>query len=241
MRLLNLALLVSMSLFMPLTGCEETVDIPASVDTQLPAAVVYDQPVPECDPVDDGWFENTAMIGHSLMQGMRGFSGLDAPDYYTLTGASVSQLLSSNEVVLPSNATGRLSTALSGKTYDRVYLFMGINEIAGEMDTLKSDYQRLIDLVRQSSPDADIYVLAVLPVTQRKASGGTFTLSRITAYNEMLLELCGEQECYYVDLYECFAGDDGYLPSSASTDGVHLEEEQYTILADYLKTHTVEE
>lgn len=238
MNFLNFLLLLSASLFLPVTGCEDSSSVQAAAN--LPEVALYDQAVPENDPVDDDWFSDTAMIGHSLMRGMEGYSGLDTPDYYTLSGSSVSQLLSSSEVELPGGGQGKLSTALGEQSYERVYLFMGVNEICGDLSTLKADYQQLLDLVRETSPEASIYVLAVTPVTRNKAAGGTFTLERISAYNEMLLDLCGEQECWYVDTYECFAGEDGYLPSGASSDGIHLKKEQYPVLRDYLKSHTVD-
>ena len=223
-----------------LTGCQaQTSRAPTYAEMVLPTddgAVPVDLPC----AVDDDWFSDTAMIGHSLMHGMQLYSGLETPDYYTLTGGSVSQLLSGSEVTLPGGGTGALADALEGKDYRRFYLFMGINEIANPMDNLRRDYERLVDLVLNNAPEAEVYVLAVLPVTREKASGGVFTLERILDYNEMLQGVCDSYGCYYVDLYECFAGEDGYLPSSASTDGVHLTQSQYPVLLDYLKTHTAQ-
>lgn len=236
-----LSVILCLALFLSLAGCgaADQPQTPASVETELPlpddATLVE-----ESDPVDDSWFANTAMIGHSLMHGMQLYSGLETPDYYTLTGGSVSRLLSSAEVALPGGGSGRLADALAGRSYERFYLFMGINEIANDLSTLRSDYERLIDLVRTDAPDAPVYVLAVLPVTQSKAKGGVFTLERIEAYNQMLLEVCEDRACWYVDLYACFAGEDGYLSSSASPDGIHLRQEEYAVLLDYLKTHTVD-
>lgn len=231
-----------------LAGC----GLPASpyepagpADTAQPATGGPPEVVPKEDPVvplrdavDDEWFANTAMIGHSLMEGMRANSGLTTPDYYSLTGASVSVLLSSYEVHLPNGGYGSLSDAMEGTDYDHVYLFMGINEVSGALEGLKSDYQRLLDLVREKSPHADIYVLAVLPVTADKAAEGVFTLERITAYNGMLRELCAEQGCWYVDVYDFYADADGYLPSTASNDGVHLYAGEYPELLRYIKRHT---
>ena len=207
----------------------------------VPVIVPKEDPVvPLRDAVDDEWFANTAMIGHSLMEGMRANSGLDTPDYYTLTGASVSVLLSSGEVHLPDGSYGTLAGGLSGTDYDHVYLFMGINEVSGALDTLQSDYQRLLDLVREKAPHADIYVLAVLPVTEYKAAEGVFTVERITAYNEMLQTLCAQQGCWYVDVYNFYADPNGYLPASASNDGVHLYAGEYPELVRYIKRHTAE-
>ena len=117
---------------------------------------------------------------------------------------------------------------------------MGINEIDGALDTLRGSYQQLLDLVRANVPSADIYVLAVLPVTKEKAAEGVFTIDKITAYNGMLQELCAEQGCWYVDTYNFYADKDGYLPSSASSDGVHLYAGEYPELLRYIKRHTAE-
>lgn len=213
---------------------------PAAGDGPAEIVPKEDPVVPLRDAVDDDWFANTAMIGHSLMEGMRANSGLDTPDYYTLTGASVSVLLSSGEVHLPNGSYGTLAGGLSGTDYDHVYLFMGINEVSGALDTLQSDYQRLLDLVREKAPHADIYVLAVLPVTEYKAAEGVFTVERITAYNEMLQTLCAQQGCWYVDVYNFYADPNGYLPDSASSDGVHLYAGEYPELLRYIKRHTAE-
>lgn len=235
-----LSVALCLALLLPLAGCGEREPAePSFMEKEIPVYFVDEGPlVQKSDPVDDDWFADTAMIGHSLMRGIELYSGLETPDYYTLTGGSVSRLLSSREVTLPGGGTGRLADALEGHSYERFYLFMGINEIANNMDTLKSDYEKLVELVRTQVPEAPVYVLAVIPVTQSKASGGIFTLERIGAYNKMLLDLCEAQDCWYVDLYECFAGEDGYLPSTASTDGIHLKESEYGILLEYLKTHT---
>lgn len=238
-----IALLTALS-FMPLGACSDDVNTesaspPSYVETvPEPEVPDYGSPLPLSDAVDDSWFENSAFIGHSLIQGFSGHSGLVGPDYYYLAGSSVRNLLSSTGVTLPDGSKGSLASGLEDKSYARVYLMMGINEVAGQRETMKADYLKLIDLVRSHNPDAEIYVMAVAPVSYTKSAAGTFTLERILAYNEILLELCREEECWYVDIYSCFANEDGYLPSSAASDGIHLKSEQYKIMLDYLRTHT---
>lgn len=238
MRFLNFVMLLSATLFLPMTGCDEPAEV--QVSAELPSSAVYDQAVPETEPVEDAWFANTAMIGHSMMRGIEVYSGLETPDYYTLSGSSVSELLYSDEVEFPGGTQGSLSTALAAQTYERFYLFMGINEVCGDLEALKEDYLQLITLLRKTSPDAVIYVLSVLPVTQDKALQGTFTQDCIKAYNNMLLELCAEEKCWYVDLYGPFADEEGFLPASSSTDGIHLKQAEYITLVNELKTHTAE-
>lgn len=192
------------------------------------------------EPIHVDSFSNSAMIGHSLMQGLEAYGNLDGPDYYTLSGASVSQLLESTKVSLPSGSKGSLADGLEGKSYERIYLFMGINEISGDLSALKKDYGQLLDLVCAGSPGADVYILAVMPVTQVKAAEGTLTLDRIWAYNDMLQELCQERDCRYVDLYSWFADENGYLPLADSTDGVHLQPKAYQSILDCLNANTTD-
>lgn len=238
-----LALVAALSL-MPLGACTdpseniETLTPEESVEVVVP--VDYSIPLSLSEAVSDEWFEDTAFIGHSLIQGFSGYSGLTQPDYYYLAGSSVKNLLSSGNVTQPDESQGTLASGLAKQTYQRVYLMMGINEVAGQRASLKADYLELINLVRAYNPDAEIYVLAVLPVSYNKSAAGTFTITRILAYNEMLRELCGEEQCWYVDLYSCFANEDGYLPSAATSDGIHLKAAQYKVMLDYLRTHTAE-
>jgi len=207
--------------------------------TLIIPTIPYGSPLPELTAVDDQWFANSAMIGHSLMQGMDLYSGLETPDYYTQVGATASSIQYSKEVTLPDGSTGTLAQGLEGKTYERFYLFFGINEVGDDVETLRADYQELLDLVWENSPEADVYILNVLPVTESKAAEGVFTLEKITAYNQMLSELCEENACWYVDLYSCFANASGYLSSKKSSDGIHLYPAQYLVLSDYLKTHAI--
>ena len=233
-----LALLTALSL-LPLEGCSFQPAQEAAGTAGISVSAEYGEPLPESEAVTDDWFSDTAFIGHSLIQGFAGYSGLATPDYYYLSGASVETLLYSSEVTTP-DGTGKLRTALGNHEYERVYLMMGINEIAGDVTVLKSDYLELIDLVRENNPDATLYVISVLPVTEKKDAGGDFTIDRITRYNDMLMELCAEEQCWYVDLYSCFADANGFLPSSASSDGIHLKKEQYAVMLDYLRTHTAD-
>ncbi len=233
------ALLTALSL-LPMKSCAPPITVEADVRTEILETAEYGVPLPDGKSVEDSWFEDAAFIGHSLIAGFSAYSGLQVSDYYYLSGASVESLLDSKEIHLPGNRIGSLKSEMSQHNYGKIYLMMGINEIAGNLDVLKSDYLNLIDTVREYNSNAEIYVLSVLPVTKRKDAEGDFTIERILGYNNMLMDMCKLAECWYLDLYSCFVGEDGFLPSSASFDGIHLEEEQYLIMLDYLRTHTTQ-
>ena len=96
----------------------------------------------------------------------------------------------------------------------------------------------MIDTIRAAEPDAEIYIMAILPVSQAKSSGGTqFTIDNVKKYNTVLYELATEKECWYVDAYAALVGADGYLPADQTWDGVHLTAETYSIWENYIRTH----
>ena len=59
-------------------------------------------------------------------------------------------------------------------------------------------------------------------------------------FNEELEALATAKECYFLDTYSLFVTESGYLPRDLSTDGLHLNQDAYDIMFEYIKTHTVQ-
>lgn len=210
-----------------------------------PAAVEYDysQPVPEGDQLGDDWFDDSAIIGHSLMEGFEGFAGIDSNiHYFTATGLSAAGAKTYSKFDLPNGGKGTLKKGMGQKQFSKVYIMLGTNEISITKERYKENMQALLDIVRETQgDDIPIYILNATPTTKKKSDSTPFNLKNITKLNEAAAELCEEQKCYLVDLYSCFADKDGYLPSKNSTDGVHITASQYKVMANYILSHTVEE
>lgn len=210
-----------------------------------PSAPPYDytQPVPEGDLLGDDWFDDSAVIGHSLMEGFEGFAGISSNvHYFTATGLSAAGAVSYSKFDLPNGGRGTLKKGLGQKQFSKVYIMLGTNEITTSKARYKENMTAILDIVRETQgEDIPIYILNATPTTKKKSDSTPFNLKNITKLNEAIAELCEEQECYLVDLYACFADEDGYLPSKISTDGVHLVASQYKVMANYILSHTVED
>jgi len=213
----------------------------SSCQALLPDPYDYSQPVPESEQQEDSWFDNSAVIGHSLMEGFEGFSGVDADiHFFTNTGISAAGALGYSKFDLPNGGTGTLEAGLKQKEFSKVLIMLGVNEITTSQEKLKTNMTAIIETVRANQPEGiPIYVLNITPTTAKKSSSSDFNLRNVTRLNEALAQLCEEQECYLVDLWSCFADGDGYLPADISTDGVHLKSPQYRVMADYILSHTV--
>ena len=131
--------------------------------------------------------------------------------------------------------------ALGTKTYGKVYLLLGVNELGWYNDQrFYKAYGGLLDLVRDAQPDAQIYLQTLLPVTAEKSDSHAYlTNDKVETYNALIAELAAEKEVYLVDLHASFAGDDGALCPEESTDGVHLTKSAYQRWLEVLRTHTV--
>ena len=122
--------------------------------------------------------------------------------------------------------------------YAKVYIELGINDIGWPVETFISDYGKMIDRIKADQPDADIYIMAITPVSRnREATSSYFTKARVEMYNAALYQLAKEKECYYIDCYSILQGPDGYLPEEHTWDGVHLNVPQYSVWEECIRTH----
>ena len=198
--------------------------------------------VPEQPPADDDFFADAAFVGNSLMDGFRMFSGLTACDYYAATSMTVTGMNSLYAVILDNGYSGTIMQALAQKEYGKIYILLGINEIGYEVSYFKSIYADMLDGIANIRPEADIYIISLTPVSAAKsASGDVFTMTRVNAYNEALLELAEEKGCFYLDLCSELSGEDGFLPPAATSDGVHLNIDYYLLWMEYMRTHYMPE
>lgn len=207
-----------------------------------PEGYDYASPVPEGDLMGDEWFDDSCIIGHSLMEGFEGFAKVKSNiHYFTSTGLSAAGALTYKKFDLPGGGTGTLEKGLGQAQFSKVYIMLGVNEISTSTSSYKENMGEIIDAVREAQgEDVPIYLINITPTTRNKSNSGPFNKKNVTRLNAALLEVAQDKACYYLDLYSCFADSEGYLPSAKSTDGVHITAGQYQVMADYIKSHTVQ-
>lgn len=183
--------------------------------------------VPEGEVIDDEFFADTAFLGNSLVDGFRMYSGLTTPDYYAVTSLTVI------------NAASQIA-AMPADTYNKVYILLGINEIGYDVEYFIELYSEMLDSVEKNQPNADVYIMAITPVSEHKdETSDTFNMTRVKAYNKALHDLAFEHECYFLDICTALGDENGFLPPASTTDGVHFTPDHYTIWYDYIKTHYI--
>ena len=192
-------------------------------------------------------FADACFIGHSFVVGMSSyFSTLEA-DFFGVNGISASRYLSYDQFSYRSGGdsrTGTINDVLSAKTYGKVYIMLGTNELGPEsrhVDTFYNSICALIDIVRSRQPSAAIYLISIPPVSQsRSESSSSFNRANILAFNEKLKQAAAVKSVRYIDIFEEFADANGFLPASAcSSDGVHILAREYARLKSVIMQNTV--
>ena len=172
---------------------------------------------------DDAFFADAAMLGNSLVDGMMLSSGLKMA-YYGGTSKTV--------------FNNRVSELLQ-KQYGKVYIQFGINEVGGSKDNFIDGYRKIVQRIQATMPEADIYIMAITPVTKNRDAAGVFTMKRIGEFNDALYALAEETGCWYLDTCKLLCDDSGYLPEAyGGWDGSpHLSTAGYVAWADVIRTY----
>ncbi len=191
--------------------------------------------VPEIAGGDASYFDDAIFVGDSLTIGIQNFSGFGA-QFLCMGGLSTRNL---ETAALPNGKTV-MQSIRDTQNLGKIYIMFGTNEIAfDEMDEFLERYSKFIDSIREVHPEALVYIESIMPVTKEKSESTDIKNDRIYVYNEALLKMAKEKQCYYIDIHSYFKGEDGYLPSNIGSDGIHLGPDKYREMAAYIQNHAV--
>lgn len=215
--------------------------LPTPEPEPTPKPVSFDEPVAESGRVSSSYFDNAVFVGDSITDGVTLYGVMNNATVLAGTGINLDTVYTSGVIKdMQTGARSSIMDNLAGARFERVYILLGGNEVRDiEKDIFIKRYDRLLDSVRETQPDAVIYVQSITPVLTDNQYA--MRNDRISEYNEALQELCREKQVYYLDIAEALTAEDGTLqPEYAAVDGMHFQPAGYTAWFDYLHTHTVD-
>ena len=194
-----------------------------------------DQPawfVPESQAVDAGWYDDAVFLGGSRLDGFRLYAGPSGATYFTEAGAKALSIQEKNTERLADGSKVPMLKALEGKTFSKVYLNLGMNNL-GDYDLQKEfveAYADDIDRIRAIQPDCDIYLMTLFPVTAEQEAKGSYVNNRaIDDLNSCIRYLAAKKGTYLLEVDGLLKDENGNLPPDAGK-----------LWRGYLDTHTVE-
>lgn len=210
---------------------------------QQQSSYEYDNPVPGNDIVESGWFSDAMFIGDSRMKGI--MNNAEAGGWFTpgrdlsLVGLTVSNIYTEFVTVDGQTVTVADGIKMAG-SFTKCYILLGINELGwGSSERFMECYKELVELVKTSHPEAQIYIIGNMPLGDKAVESGEWlTNENVVRFNGYIQQVAAEEQVYYIDAYS-FLQVDGRLPADAANDGIHVQPEICQKLVEYLMSHTV--
>ncbi len=180
----------------------------------------------------DEYFDDALFLGDSRTVGLKNYGTITNADYFCSVGMTI--LGVGGETV--DNRT--LDGILASRKFGKIYIMLGVNECGGDAGVITDRYAGVIAKLRESQPDAIIYLLANLHVA-KSAETSLVNNERINAVNAGMASLADNENIFFMDVNPVFDGADGALRPELSYDGVHPLAKYYTDWCSWLKMNTV--
>lgn len=182
--------------------------------------------------------DDALFIGDSRTVGLMEYAGIDGADYFCTVGMSVYNI-HEGPVSVPHVGKVTLMQLLSSKSYGKIYIMLGINEVGYRFSSTVEKYSGLIDFIKGKQPDAVIFIQANLHVTKRRSDWDKVVNN--TAINELngeLEKLADGKSKFYLDANILFDDKEGGLSPDKTGDSTHLYAKYYSEWSEWIIRQT---
>lgn len=201
-------------------------DIPESTPEEEPETPADDYP-----PYDSEFYENDLFIGDSIYTGLTLFGYMENEQVFAKIGLNPE---SASYTEIDGETAPDKAKRLAPK---RIYIMLGTNGLAYMGNNYMANCMRdFIGSLREASPDSEIYVISIPPVTKVHDMQGNETMELVNGYNSLLEAMCGETGTVYLDLCSKLKNSEGFFSSAyAEADGLHFLGAAYTRMLRFIE------
>lgn len=197
--------------------------------------------------VDVSYFDDAIFMGDSLADGFKDYAAwMSLKDtnamYLTQRSMTPRSFLQPGAMVDAGDAgTVDVWNTISTKQPGKIYITLGTNALmAMEPADFIDSYYQLVAKIRQTSPDTLIYITTIPPTSSAYAAKEErLSKERIYQANQLIAQMCREENLALINLYDVVQGAEGYLREDINSDGIHLTPDGYKMWLNYLIQHTV--
>lgn len=128
---------------------------------------------------------------------------------------------------------------LSATNPKKIFLMAGTNDLRTiSFKEYTARYMQLIKTIKESMPNASIYIQSVLPTNHSMANYAPN--KKIQKANIILKDIAKDLDCTYIDLYSLYVNSENELNIELTRDGVHLFPQSYNIWAKAIEKYIYE-
>ena len=193
------------------------------------------------ETVGDDYFADALFIGDSRTVGIQESGLLPEATYYAKVGIGIGELLE-EAIIYENGMMLTIPQALQLHSFGKVYVMIGINDMSkGDVDWFLEKYKEILEVVRETQPEAVIYIQGNIPMAYYKqeadSSEGALTNANLRERNTASRRLADGKLVFYLDTQDIYADSYGNLNTIYTTDGLHVKLSDYDLWMDYLKQH----
>lgn len=178
--------------------------------------------------------ENCLLIGDSRTVGLQMFGTLDDADFFASTGLGP-QKIGSARIEMDGLGKLTLNELLACRSYERIYLMMGINDVGYPAGSTLKKYAALVDQIRAAQPNALLILMGNLHVSKAWSDNDSIINNPVLdAFNAQTAALADGRTIFYLDPNPLFDDADGALSAEKCTDGAHLRPRYYIEWSQWL-------
>lgn len=182
------------------------------------------------------FLSSTVFVGDSICKGLSGYGYLPADNVVAENGAGAWSIFRYTFDVRGEKRG--VTEALELLNPKNVVLFLGVNDTGASTAYFVNNYSNLIEKVRETLPDAKIYVASITPVS---ADCSYTTNERIDEFNLALRDLSYNMGCSFVNISGALKGpDNAILPEYCGSDGLHVPSSAYPVILGSLCSQIVD-
>lgn len=136
-----------------------------------------------------------------------------------------------------------------GTEPSRIFINIGTNDIASpdyRLEVLMEKYERIISLIKERLPQAQINMLAYYPVNETeklpdeewaKTLFVTRTNENIRIANQAVEKLAGKMGCQFLNVNQGLTDEKGRLKKEFTIEGIHMYANGYRVVLENLKPY----
>lgn len=175
---------------------------------------------------DKSFFSNSLFIGDSIFTGFSGFGYLDPDNVFAQVGLNPESAI--KKEINDTTAVKKAETMQP----DHICIMLGTNGLAFlSTDYMAEEMSKFVDDLKAVSPDSEIVILSIPPVTAVHESENPEKIPVIMDYNSKLKKVADDKSCRYIDIFTMLQDDDGYLAADyAEADGLHFLGKAYGVV-----------
>lgn len=198
-------------------------------------------------PTEDAgqeYIDKIIFLGDSTTHTLDAFGKVPATQVWTGEAKTLSLYTTIDQVKVVYPQTEELMTigeAAAKAKPEYIVITLGLNGGVGdyfEERQFKASYRKLINTIKDNSPDTHIILNNIFPVSALIGEYKTINNDNINTANGWILDLAEEFGLKYLNSRECLIDENGELRLDFSQpDGIHMQPAAAEALLMYIRTH----